>query len=671
MNVPLPGRRRHGLAAWLVAGSLLLVASVGAAPQGEAGADPLRLLLQRELTGTAAGYVPDETCAICHPATFASYQGVGMAQSLRRPANAARIEAGEHATFEHAPSQQRFSLQWQGDVLHFSRWQLDAQGKRINGFEQDVDWILGSGHRSRVYLTRAPGGELYQLPVAWYAQEGRLAMAPGYDRADHDGLTRRIRRECLFCHDAYPEQAAGSDAHWAAQTFPATLPEGTGCQRCHGPGATHARTVVGNGTAQAIRDSIVNPRRLAPARRDEVCFQCHLLPAVAVIGPRRIDRGDYSFRPGQPLDDYLLHVDVTEANAPVERFEINHHAWRLTQSPCYAQGGVTCIDCHDPHRPLATDPRLAQADAVCQRCHTAHAVSATAAAPPIASTKPSCTTCHMPRRRTQDVVHVTMTDHRIQKPPGGDLLAPLAEREPAVNDVQLLHASSVATAAQADLYRTLAIVRAGLGGGDGVTHLQRVLEREPTSSAEAWYDLVAAQLGQRRFADALATTATLLAAAPDDALLHGWRGTALAGAGRLQEGLAEQARAVRAAPSSPEAAFNLGLLLHAQKRDTEALRPLSQAIALRPNFVVAWITRAAAQAALGRRDAAIADYRQALALQPRETRAYLALAPLLDATGAHDEALRYLQLGARVAARPQDVQAALDARAQDARSGPH
>ena len=238
------------------ANAITTVASSGAAAPQVAAAirtaapispdDPLRLLFLREKSGTAAGYIDDGGCAICHPATFASYQGVGMAQSLRSPANAVPVEDPGKARFDHAASQQHFELVRADDALLFRRWQSDAQGRPINAVEQKVDWVLGSGHRSRVYLYAAPGGELFQLPVAWYAQEGRLGMAPGYDRADHDGLTRRIRRECLFCHNAYPEQAAGSDARWSPQTFPAQLPEGTGCQRCHGPGAAHVRAVVGN-----------------------------------------------------------------------------------------------------------------------------------------------------------------------------------------------------------------------------------------------------------------------------------------------------------------------------------------------------------------------------------------------------------------------------------------
>ena len=40
-----------------------------------------------------------------------------------------------------------------------------------------------------------------------------------------------------------------------------------------------------------------------------------------------------------------------------------------------------------------------------------------------------CVSCHMPKRRTEDVVHVVMTDHQIQRRiPARDLLAPLREK---------------------------------------------------------------------------------------------------------------------------------------------------------------------------------------------------------------------------------------------------
>jgi hypothetical protein len=137
----------------------------------------------------------------------------------------------------------------------FRRYQRDPGGRIINLLEQPVDWILGSGHHARVYVYRTPDGELYQLPIAWYSQTRSWGMAPGYDRPDHDGVTRRVRHECLFCHNAYPDVPASSDGFWRSQTFPKQLPEGTGCQRCHGPGAEHARDP---------KAAIINPIRLTP-----------------------------------------------------------------------------------------------------------------------------------------------------------------------------------------------------------------------------------------------------------------------------------------------------------------------------------------------------------------------------------------------------------------------
>jgi Tfp pilus assembly protein PilF len=647
------GLLRAGLG--VVMGCLVSTWVMSASPK--ASVDSLELLHVRAPSGTASGYVPDSTCAMCHPATVASYQGVGMAQSFQRPTEKALIEDFSKTEFFHEASQRHYSLTWKDDMLMFRRWQLDDVGKPVNLISQKVDYLFGSGHRTRVYVYRTPGGEMFELPVAWYAQEQALAMAPGYDRPDHDGLGRRIRRECMFCHNAYPEQASGSDAQWMPHVFPQDLPEGTGCQRCHGPGARHVRTVIGNADAATIRASIVNPKRLPAKRRDEVCFQCHLLPAVSVIGPRRLNRGTYSFRPGESLNDYMVHVDTTEAEPASQRFEINHHAYRLTQSPCYRKGGVTCIDCHDPHQPLASDTRVAGANSVCARCHEKYEHKP--ARLDSGSARSDCVSCHMPRRRTQDVVHVTMTDHRIGVPSAKDPLAPLVEHESDIRDVQLLDSSSVPVA-EADLYRTLAIVRVGLGGQPGIDHLRKLLAANSPGGLEAQLELASQELGHREYAKARKIIEAVLEQSPEDALAVGWRGIARVGLGEVAPALEDLRRAARLAPESAEAAFNLGRVLQGLHRDQEALEPLSRAIALRPTLSAAWLVRGNAHAALGQQEAAIVDLRQALAIEPRETRAYLALAPLLDASGQHDEARRTLQLGSKFAAEPETVRKLLD-----------
>jgi predicted CXXCH cytochrome family protein len=602
----------------------------------------------------ASDYVPDAACAGCHAAKFASYQGVGMAQSMRRPRAEVLIEDFRKAKFFHAPSQSYFEMLWTGGKLLFRRYQLDGAGQRINDIEQVVDWIVGSGHRSRVYFYRTPSGEMYQLPVAWYTQERAWGMAPGYDRADHDGITRAVRRECLFCHNAYPtEVKEGSDAHWKAQIFPAELPEGTGCQRCHGPGARHADVAAGGGTVPEVRSAIVNPARLTPALRDSVCFQCHLLPAVSMIGVRRFDRGDYSFRPGQLFSDYMLHVDMDESSRPrAQRFEINHHAYRLRQSPCYIMGGITCISCHDPHQPLSKDPRLARVTSICLGCHARHEPKAQDIA------ADDCVRCHMPRQRTQDVVRVVMTDHRIQRrPPPGDLLAPIPEHDPDIRAVDFYDSDAASTGAIGKIYRAVTVLRAVPRNAAAREQLEKGVGA--TTSPVPRFDLIAAQLRQQQFQAALATLATLDPAS--DTLLRDWRGIAKVGIGKTADGLADMRAAASAEPDQPEYQFNLAAILHRTGRDAEALPLLTRAVELRPNFVAAWIMRAEALAAMKRPGEAIGDLQQALAIDPRETRAYLQLARLLTDSGKPSEAQRWLRHGARVAAKPAEIETALAA----------
>jgi Flp pilus assembly protein TadD len=576
-----------------------------------------------------------------------------MAQSMRRPRAEVLIEDFKNAKFFHAPSQSYYAMAWTNGKLLFRRYQLDDDKRRINAIEQQVDWIVGSGHRSRVYFYRAPSGEMYQLPIAWYTQERAWGMAPGYDRADNDGITRAVRRECLFCHNAYPaEVKEGSDVHWKPQIFPAELPEGTGCQRCHGPGARHVDVASRGEQFDLVRSAIVNPARLTPALRDSVCFQCHLLPAVSMIGVRRFDRGDYSFRPGQLFSDYMLHVDIDEPARPREqRFEINHHAYRLRQSPCYIKGGVTCISCHDPHQPLNRDPRLAGVTTVCLACHAKHeSKSASIAAD-------DCVRCHMPRRRTQDVVRVVMTDHRIQRrPPAGDLLAPIAEHDPDISGVEFLDHGT--PGALAGVYRAVTVLRVMPNNAAAAEHLGRNIAS--TSSPVPRFDLIAAQLQQKKFASALETLRTLDPAPASDTLLRDWRGIAEVGIGKTEEGLADLRASASTAPDQPEYQFNLAAILHRSGREADALPLLTRSVELRPNFVAAWIMRSEALAALKRRSEAIADLQTALAIDPRQTKAYLSLACLLTDSGKTAEAQRWLHHGARVAAKPDEIKAAMD-----------
>jgi Tfp pilus assembly protein PilF len=616
----------YGLLSALIA--LLLSAS---------GDDPLADIGVHVTRGAAPGYIDDKLCANCHADRAATYQHVGMARSFYKPRASNDIEDLNAPPFFHERSNQYFEMRRRGDVLLFRRYQLAADGAPIHVYEQTVDWILGSGNHARTYLYRTPGGELYQLPIAWYTATREWRMAPGYDRRDHEGVTRRVRHECMFCHNAYPEIAEQTLSYWRSQSFPEKLPEGIGCQRCHGPGANHATAVMRGANANEIRAAIVNPARLDAKRRMDICYGCHMLPAVALSGARKLGRDLYSYRPGDALADYAPPLDITESGLPrADRFEINHHPYRLEQSKCFraSEGRLSCLTCHDPHRKVPETQRVAHYRKACLSCHAKpHRVAE------------DCTSCHMQKRRTQDVVHAVMTDHFIRRTPGGaELLAPLDERDPSIDAVAFHDSSSAPTGSLGELYRVIPLVRASNGAEpNSARRLEQLMAAVKPAEIEPYLDLAAAQLRQRRYAQLEQTAMLVLQRAPGHPLALEWLGLARAAqSGNTNEAIAKLTEALQHDDEDrPETEFNLGIFLAGRGRTEEAIAHYERALAARPNLTAAWIRLGQARRECGDVQGAIDAYRRALEIDPTSARARSAIVDALEAIGSHEEADRF------------------------------
>lgn len=565
----------------------------------------------------AAAYVDSKACAACHAAIAATYRQTAMARAFTT-AKASEMR-GALGQYQHLTSGRAYSIFERGGRYFQSRTE-DGQ----YAIEREIHYIMGSGEHARSFLHRTPQGRLVELPLGWYAEGGgKLAMSPGYDRPDPLDFRRKISHDCMFCHNAYP---AADAAPASEPVFPASLPEGIDCQRCHGPGSLHV--------AAGGKGGIVNPAKLDPERAMEVCMQCHLettsrpLPNSLI----RFGRGAYSYRPGEPLADFVLHFDHAKGAGREGKFEIVNSVYRLRQSRCYleSQGKLGCTSCHNPHEAKRGAAALQDYARKCQNCH--RAIASKSGHPRGAD----CAGCHMPKRRTEDVVHAVMTDHKIvRRPPPGNLLASRAEIHEArfIGDVALYYPP---VAKDQELYLGVAQVVQQSNLAGGIQRLESVGSKEP----KALYALAQAYLaqGQKQLAEARYRHAV----AADPAFAAAWRGL-----GEVSGSLPALEKARDLAPHDAGVWHALGLAYRQAGRNAEALAALDRAIAEDADFPAAHNALGGLFAALGDHTKAEAALREALRHQPDYAEAHENLGRLLAAREAYANAEFHLRAAVR------------------------
>ena len=594
-------------------------------------------------------YVGVGACATCHAEIADQYSRAGMGRSFARLNETNEIaDFDEQNEYWHAPSRRHYRM-YRRDGSHFMRrWQVGAGGIVTNVVERRIDYVLGSGLKARTYLSSTESGELLQLPVAWYSDQGGFwAMNPGYDRADHDGFRRRVQHDCMFCHNAYPGFEQGEDRFDAEKIVFREIPEGIDCERCHGPGRGHVEAASRSQPVEAIRASVVNPARLSRARRLEICMQCHLQSTSTRLpyAVERAGRGVYSFRPGEPLGDYVIHFDHAPGSGWEDKFEIAHAAYRLLKSACYREtGGPECTDCHDPHRPLRDErgPKHAQYRAVCEGCHAdrVRALNLEGSHP----ASGSCVDCHMPQRRTEDVVHVVMTDHMIQRTrAAADLLARIEEltetpEDAYTGEVVPYYPPGLPMTAKDELDVAVAQVRAGANLAGGARRLAQLLDGRNPHHARYAFEL--AEALRRGGAPAEAIVWYQRALAQDPAFLPARRsyGVALAAVGRVAEAEQVLLQAVQGSKGDSRTYHNLGLVRLQAGRPDEAAVALRTACALEPDSPDSRNALASALYESGDPLGAEREFREAVRLRPDYRLARANLAALLAAAGRYREA---------------------------------
>ena len=193
-----------------------------------------------------------------------------------------------------------------------------------------------------------------------------------------------------------------------------------------------------------------------------------------------------------------------------------------------------------------------------------------------------CVSCHMATRRTQDVVHVTMTDHRIvRRFDAAAVMAPIVEKSLPVGEPMEPYASLRPTN---DMHEYVDV--AGMRDQDPDT-VRRLWAQYQATGLPSWQ--VAAELGQnllqlREFEAARTVLQGVLDDGHDLPIVRSNLGAALTGLRQYDPAIQQLQAAIRSEPDRPESHYNLGIALNRNGQPEASVKAYQQALALRPTY---------------------------------------------------------------------------------------
>lgn len=371
-------------------------------------------------TRSNVAYVGSQRCAVCHADIATSYGQKGMGQSALRISELEETDFPiAKADFVHTESGLRYQVfRDKRGMLHQESIVQRKGDKEPYAQTHVMDLVIGSGRLGRTYAFHRDG-QVFQSPISWYRDRG-WGMSPGYDSARHDHFSRSFVQECFSCHvdrvQVFSESVKRSDAVQHMDPI--------GCERCHGPGSLHAENPPLDLAEGDIDYTIVNPRHLSSALRDNVCEQCHL------SGKSRVDvegRNLLDFRPGLPLHYYkAVFVPVRDSESVGN---VTGHVEDMVRSRCYSETRLwardrqmSCTSCHDPHQAPESQAKRSFFRGRCLNCHKDSLTANRDGEAPSCSesslvrqeTEDDCMQCHMKSRTPQGFDHMPMVDHFVR-----------------------------------------------------------------------------------------------------------------------------------------------------------------------------------------------------------------------------------------------------------------
>lgn len=593
-------------------------------------------------TPTAAanpGFVGIHVCAECHDHRAAEFRKTrhflactpasGAAAPGFAPGRGVHVTRDEHMRFEMSRT---------GDQLLATGIHTSPLGERR------VDYHIGlvygaAGHGDEMYHAWQ-GDKLSTLPVAW------LYPLQCWGNAVDSIDTPAVVPSCLDCHNTWVAHVPGAVNQYRKDD----MLLGVTCERCHGPGKAHVAHHRAH-PKDAAR-SIVHPGQLSRDRLMDVCSQCH--SNVKQRGPA------FSYRPGEPLEEYYRSIHTQH---PEDEIVANQERY-LRLSKCFQKSEMTCVTCHDPHRPNS----VAVVHRACLKCHTPSACADRPNLP--AAVRDDCVGCHMPSRVWMNVRYHTKddefvpaaprADHRIGKHPEAKqavLLAWLRDQDDAASRTEAEHLATQLTQhwlSEADQRRRDGRLVGTIGA------MREAIKVEPSPATRARLREAIAELTEferlradaistanRRPQDTIARMKQLLALRPNYAPAYVQLGIAHADLGDREKAIANWRAVAEHDPENVQGIGMLAKLAYLEGRAADAAELCAQASRIEPLDADVQSSWGLALLRLDRWAEAAARFRHTLTIDPRHAAASQGLSEALRRQGQAEAAIAPAERAAR------------------------
>jgi hypothetical protein len=323
--------------------------------------------------------VGSDACALCHAAKVASQKNTPMAQNAMHAEDSEILHSHPELKFEIGP--------YHCEIKTGAKHSVYTVGNGTQTLTANLLWAFGVGRAGQSYLFKREDGKFYEARVTYFDTLKTIDFTPARALTSPKNI-----EEAMFRPVGSAEIARCFGCHTTASTIGERFDEehlmrGVTCEACHGPGAKHlasAQALVVAGITDEP-GGVFNPVSLNPTDSVDFCGACHSTWwDVKLSGVKGV-----SSARSQP--------------------------YRLEGSKCWGKGDarLTCIACHDPHKPLQTE--ASAYDGVCLSCHVKAGEKKTDVHPgePCPANTKNCVSCHMEKVYVPEM-HYKFTDHRIR-----------------------------------------------------------------------------------------------------------------------------------------------------------------------------------------------------------------------------------------------------------------